>query len=124
MIELQLPSYKYDECLRKFSDELANYNSIRSIVVYDNKEYIVTESNAIGSGKPWEGLSGYRIENEHSYKGQLKPLWKALHDAEVHLERRERSFTGRLIKYGVRKYVVCEPVKFIKTDALTQTSLF
>lgn len=122
--ELYVPAYKYEEMLRKYSDELANYNSIKSIVVYENKEYIVTSSNSIGSGKSWEGLSGYRIDNEHSYKGELKPLLKALHDVEVQLQKRPRSYTGRLIKYGLRKYVVCEPIRFFKTEALTQTFLF
>ncbi|MER0442674.1 hypothetical protein [Emticicia sp. W12TSBA100-4] len=125
MDELQVPAYKFDEmCIILDAMSLADGDKVKHTCFYDKKEYIITSATGTGRGNGYDFLEGYRVEVFAMYKGTLKPLLRGEHWQQVELGRRQRTYQGRLIKHGVRKLVVCEPHRFFKTDALTQTSLF
>lgn len=125
MNELRVPAYKFDEmAIILDAMSLSESEKVKHTCFYDKKEYIITSARGTGRGVGYDFLEGYRVEVLSMYKGSLKPLDRGEHWQQVELGRRQRSYEGRLIKNGVRKLVVCEPYRFIKTEALTQTSLF
>lgn len=125
MNELRVPAYKFDEMsIILDAMSLSESEKVKHTCFYDKKEYIITSAEGSGRGHGYEFLEGYRVEVLSQYKGELEPLDRGNHWQQVELGRRRRTYQGRLVKHGVRKLVVCEPHRFYKTDALTQTSLF
>lgn len=120
---IYVPSYKFQEISEKLSvQELAESQSCKASVFWDNKEFVITW--AIGKGFGWACLYGNRIENLDLYQGILKPLYHSEHMTEIDFKRRPRGIEGKIIKYNKRKVVMCEQYEFIELKQGQQTTLF
>ena len=124
-IKLKVPQYKFEEMGESFSlEELAEDKEIKIIVIFDNKEFVITGAYGTGTGKGWAKFQACRVEDLSIYKGTLKPLKAGEHRQEVDLGRRERGCTGRIIIHKTRKLVVCEPYEFTEDSSGKQIDLF
>lgn len=55
-------------------------------------------------------LDLYRIIHVSEYKGALKPLSYGEHLQEVDLKRRPRCYTGRMVIWKKKRFVICEKI--------------
>ncbi len=121
-----VPEYKFlelGEALQVMN--LSERKPITKTVFWHNIEIVPTGAIGSGDGKTWQSIDGHRIVKLEYYKGELKPLEYSEHHHEVELGRRERGYTGQLVKYNKQKYVFCEKYIFkqIKKQDI-QTHLF
>lgn len=125
-IKLKVPQYKYEEMSEKLGSiaDLAEDKEVKDIVIFDNKEFVITGAYGTGTGKGWAKFQACRVEDLSTYKGSLKPLKVAEHRQEVDLGRRERGYSGRIILHKSRKLVICEPYEFTEDSTGKQINLF
>ena len=99
MLKIKVPHSKYLEMGNIIScDWISEKGTVRGTVHFENIEYVITSAVGNGDGKTWKEVTGYRVIDSQKYKGLLEPLSYHNHYREVVMGRRERGYTGMLVK--------------------------
>jgi hypothetical protein len=125
MDKIKVPQSKFDEMGKIVScQSIIETGKALGTVFFENTEFVIT--SAVGNGKGvggWASVTGYRVIDKLNYKGILEPLLYDQHWIEVNAGKRERAYTGMLIKYNKRELVMIQPRTFIPDQSCVQAVL-
>jgi hypothetical protein len=115
MDKIKVSKEKFEEMGKIIScDWIIEKGAARGTVHFEGTEFVITSAVGNGNGTGgWKEVTGYRVVDKQKYKGTLEPLPYNAHYWEVDIGRRERGYTGMLIKYGNRQLVMIQPRVFV-----------
>lgn len=105
--------------------QLSQGNIVNRIIHHSGKKIIITGS--ISQYHRYSVVFGNVIVPASEYSGEIIPLDSLNHHQQVSIGKRERGYTGRLIRYKSIPYVVCESIEFHIDEKLSsgkQLTLF